>query len=264
MFSPAFQSTRDLAAFRLRRNTLNLLGLGSGLYLATESSQRFPAGVAWTLIAVARLAVPVLAAAWAKSFAIRLAQCSDWQRQKHLLPQHIFKQQTVSLIIPDFCFRRSNRPLGRLGIGFGGAEDEVEFGGQGNFHRLDAAGAWDLELAREITPKSNVCNDILWSAVLVQHLGLACCGQLANLLGLFAQIDRARSQLQVKVDWFPFQFNYLEFHSLSVRRRHPRVNEGEQGTGIRGQGSDTPAMKTCRRITAPGGQMAARRVARPS
>ena len=201
------------------------MGLCLGLNPAAKPSQRFPAGVARTLIAVARLTVAVLTAARAKSFAIRLAQRPDGQRQKHLLPQHIFKQQTVSLIIPDFCFRRSNRPFRGFGIRFSRAEDQVEFGSQRNFDRLDAPGAGDLERTGELAPKSNVSNDILWPAVFVQYLGLAVGGELPHLLGLFTQIDRARSQLQVKVNWFPLQFNYLEFHTLSVRRRHPRVND---------------------------------------
>jgi len=219
------------------------MGLCSGHYLATESSQRFPAGVAWTLIAVARLTVAVLAAARAKSLAIRLAQGPDRQRQKHLLPQHIFKQQTVFLIIPDFCFRRSNRAFRGLGIGFGGAEDEVEFGSQGDFNGLDAAGARDLKLAREFPSKSNVCNDILGAAVFVEYLGQTLGGELPNLLRFFTQIDRARRQFQVKFDWFPFQFNYLEFHSLSVRRSHPGVNVGKEGTGNREQKTRSALMK---------------------
>jgi hypothetical protein len=113
----------------------------SGLDPAAEPSQRFPAGVLRTLFAGARRAVAILTAARAKSFAIRLAQGSDRQGQKHLLPQHIFKQQTVSLIIPDFRFRRSNGPFGRLGIGLGRPEDQVELGAERNFDRLDAARA---------------------------------------------------------------------------------------------------------------------------
>src|SRR5438552_3841229 len=80
------------------------LAASSGLDPAAEPSQRFPAGVARTLFAGASLAVAVLAAARAKSLAVELAQRPDRQRQKHLLAQHILKQQTVLLIITDFSF----------------------------------------------------------------------------------------------------------------------------------------------------------------
>ena len=54
--------------------------------------------------------------------------------------------------------------------------------------------------------------------MLMQHLGPPRRRQLPHLLGFLTQIHRSRSQFQVKFDWFPFQFDYLEFHSLSVRR----------------------------------------------
>ena len=183
-----------LAAFRRWRNTLNILnlvsrGLGSGLDPAAEPSQRFPAGVGWTLIAGTRLAVAVLTAARAKSFAVRLAQGSDRQGQKHLLTQHIFKQQTVSLIITDFGFRRSNGAFEGLGIGLGGAEDEVEVSLERDFDGLDAASAGDLEAAGKAALEADVCDDVAGSAVLVEDLGAASGGQGADLLGFLAQID---------------------------------------------------------------------------
>jgi len=56
-------------------------------------------------------------------------------------------------------------------------------------------------------------------------------GQMANLLSFFTQIDCAWRQLQVKVDWFPLQLYYLEFHVMSLRRGELRVNAGgTQGT----------------------------------
>jgi hypothetical protein len=95
----------------------------SGLDPATKSGQRFPAGVTWTLFAVTGLAVTVSAATRAKSFAVRLAQCSDRQGQKHLLAQNIFKRKTVFLIITDFCFWRWNRAFPHIGIGLDWPKD---------------------------------------------------------------------------------------------------------------------------------------------
>jgi hypothetical protein len=196
----------------------------SGLNPVTEPGQRFPAGVAWTLIAVARLGVPVLAAARAKSLAVRLAQGSDRQGQKHLLTQHIFKQKTVSLIIPDFRFRRSNGPFQRLRIGHCGPEDQVVFGLQRDFDRLHAACAGDLEFARKATLEPNVGHYILGAAVLVEHLSPPFGGQLPNLFGFLTQFYRSRSQFQIEIDRLPLQLAYLEFHVMSLRRTLPRVN----------------------------------------
>ena len=45
-----------------------------------------------------------------------------------------------------------------------------------------------------------------------------------GLLGLFAQIDRPRSQFQVEIDRLPLQLAYLEFHAMSLRRLQSAVN----------------------------------------
>src|ERR1700678_1403174 len=83
----------------------------SELYLAAKTGERFPSRIACFLLTGAGVCIAVLATARAKSLAVRLAQCSGRQGQKHLFTQHIFKQQTVLLIIPDFCFFCSYRSL---------------------------------------------------------------------------------------------------------------------------------------------------------
>ena len=73
-----------------------------------------------------------------------------------------------------------------LGIGGRGAEDQVEFGLQGNLDRLDAAGAGNLKFAGKAALEPDVGHNIPGAAVLVQHLGMAGGSQLPVLLGLFA------------------------------------------------------------------------------
>ena len=80
-------------------------------------------------------------------------------------------RQTVSLIITDFGLRRCYGPFGGIGIDSNGAEDEVKVGGQGNFDRLDASGAGNLEIAGEAALQANVGDDFLRPAVLVNHFG---------------------------------------------------------------------------------------------
>ena len=102
----------------------------------------------------------------------------------------------------------------------------------GNLDRLDAAGAGNLKVARKAAPEPDVGHDLLGAPVLVQHLGPAGGSQRPVLLGLLAQIDRARSQFQVEFDRLPFQFAYLEFHTMSLRRGVRGVNaEGATTTG---------------------------------
>src|ERR1700728_5264535 len=144
--------------------------------------------------------VTVGSAARAKSLAVGLAQRPDRQGQKHLLPQHIFKQQTVFLIIPDFGLVRCNRPLRAVGVDANGAENEVEIRSERNLDWLDTARARCLKPARKLTPEPDTRDIFLRAAVLVNHLCAARCGKIANLLRLAAKIHRARSQLKVKLD----------------------------------------------------------------
>ena len=104
---------------------------------------------------------------------------------------------------------------------------------QRNLDRLNAASAGNLKVAGKAAFEADVGHDILGAPVLVQHLGMAGGGQRPLLLGLCAQIDRARSQLQIKIDRLPFQFVYFEFHGMSLRRgssrqsmRHDTVQDG--------------------------------------
>ena len=69
-------------------------------------------------------------------------------------------------------------------------ENEVELGTERDFHRLDAAGAGNLELTGERPLQPDVGHNILGTAVLMQHLRPSRGGQIAHLLRFFAQIDR--------------------------------------------------------------------------
>ncbi len=147
--------------------------MNSGLYPATKPRERFPAGVCGTLFAGARLEVAVLAAARAKSFAVRLAQRPDRQGQKHLLAQHILKQKTVFLIITDFGFWCRNGAFGSVGVGSHRAEDQVIVACEGDIDGLDAAGAGELKLAGILAAETDVGDDVLGAAMFVDDLGTA-------------------------------------------------------------------------------------------
>ena len=94
----------------------------------------------------------------------------------------------------------------------------------GNLDRLDAAGAGNLKFARKSALEADVGDDVFGAAVLVNHFGAAGCGKIAHLLGLAAEIDRARSQFQVEFDRLALQLAYFEFHGLRLRRARRAVN----------------------------------------
>jgi hypothetical protein len=98
-FPGQIQAARGLGCLSARGEHPQLIQIFSGsllgLYPAAEAGQRLPAGVTWTLFAVAGLAVAIYTAARAKSLAVGLAQRLDRQGQKYLLAQYIFKHKAV-------------------------------------------------------------------------------------------------------------------------------------------------------------------------
>jgi len=168
-------------------------------------------------VAGAVLAVTVRAAGRAESLAVGLAQSSDRQGEKHLLTQHIFKQQTVLLIITDFGLVRCYGAFGGLGVGIGGAKDEVEVGSDGNGNGFDTAGAGYLEVAVETSAKADVGDDFAGAAVFVDDFGAAGGGEGAGLLGFAAKVNGAGGEAEVEFDGLAFELAYLEFHALRVR-----------------------------------------------
>ena len=94
-----------------------------------------------------------------------------------------------------------------------------------NFDRLDAAGAGNLEIAREAAPEANVRDDIFGPAVLVDHFGAAGSGQIADLRGFVPVIDGAGGEFQVKFNRFALELKDSEFHAMRVKqkRRQPKA-----------------------------------------
>ena len=236
-------------------DTLNSGGLALGLYPAPEPRQRFPTGVGRTLFAGARFEVAVLAAARAKSFAVRLAQRSDRQGQKHLLAQHILKQKTVSLIITDFGLGRCNGPFGGLGVGADGAEEEVKVRCQRDLDRFDAASAGDLELAGIAALEADVGNDVPGTTVLVEHLGAAGSGERAFLGGFFAEVDGSGGELEFELDGLFLELAYLKFHKYERTAEANGRQCGEMAFmgAVRGSVPGMPTRRGSRGFAARGG-----------
>jgi hypothetical protein len=191
---------------------------------AAQVSQCFPSRIAWTLITGACCLVAVLAAARAKSFTIWLAQRPGRQGQEHLFPEHVFKRNTTVLIIPDFRLRRGDCMLRPGGIDAGRPKKQIELAGKAMLHRFHAACAWDFKGPAEAALEPDVGHDLLGTTMLVQHLGAAFSGQIAQLLGLTSKINGGRRQGHGKLDWLAFKIGYGEEHDMSLRRAVAAVN----------------------------------------
>lgn len=117
----------------------------------------------------------------AQTLAVRLAECPSGQGKQHLLPHYILKRKPTAFIIPYFGLVLGDRSFARFGIRSLRPEQEIKLTREWNRHRLDAAGTQDFELALECRSYSDIFDQILWSAMLHNQIGLARDEQSAHL-----------------------------------------------------------------------------------
>jgi len=153
-----------------------------------------------------------LATAWAKSLAVRRAERTTGQGEKHLLTHDILKQKTALFIIPDFCLVDGNCSFAGFGIGFLGAEDEVEFAFHGDGNGFDATGAENFELAFIAGADADIADKVVGAAVFDEQVSLAVDGQGADLLDIRGVFDQARSELLVDDERFFFEIEGSNQH----------------------------------------------------
>ena len=163
------------------------------------------------------MVVAVLTAARAKSFAVSLAQRPDRQGQKHLLAQHILKQQTVLFIITDFRLRRRYRPLRRPPIHPNRPEDQIELPRERNINRLNTSRTRRLELALKLPSQPDVRNDVPWAPMFVNDLRQPGGLQVAVLLRFLAEINMPRRHCEIELDRLLLELTYLEFHIVQPK-----------------------------------------------
>ena len=126
------------------------------LELIGQTRKRIPSQIGRSVAAGTGCKIQILATARAKPFAIFLAESTAGQGEQHLFAHHIFKRKTALLIITDFCLIGGNCVFPGDRIGLLGPEHQVELSAQRQRHRLDAAGAENLEVAMIRSPQPDV------------------------------------------------------------------------------------------------------------
>ena len=86
-------------------------------------------------------------------------------------------------------------------IGTERPEDQVELARKGMDDGIDAARAGSLETATVISPEANVGDDITRPAMFFKKIGPASRVQVTYLLKVIAELDCARSQGLVELQW---------------------------------------------------------------
>lgn len=176
------------------------------LDLVSQTRQRIPTRIRRCLFAGADCEVLVLTATRAEALAVWFAECSRGQGEQHLLAHDILEQKTALFIIPDFGLVGGNCVLAHHSVGLGGAEDEVEFAGEGLGDGLDAAGAKNLEVALVGGAEANVVDDgtrsALFAAVFDEEIGLTLYGKRGDLTNIGAVFEGAGGDGLVDLEGF--------------------------------------------------------------
>ncbi len=182
-----------------------------------EPFERLPPWIgAGGLSAVTGCIVQVLSAVDAKSFAVLLAQRPSGQGEQHLLAHHVLKQQTVGSIIPYLGLIFGDGAFAGVGVGFLGAEEQVEVARERHGDGIDAASAEDFERTFVGGANADVFDEILGAAVFEDEVGFAFDGQRPHLEGVYGVVDGSGRDLFMEEERFILQVDRVNEHRLSV------------------------------------------------
>lgn len=183
-------------------------------------------------VAVAGRLVQVLATARAKPLAVRLAERTAGQGQKHLLAHDIVQLKAALFIIADFRLVGTNCVLPGVGVHGVGPEDQVESAFEGGRDRLHTAGAELGEVAMPVRPQADVGYVLLVATVLDNQVGAAGGGQRPGLGDVRGVVQHAGRDGFVEDERFSFEIERGNQHKLSVGGYEQEINGRNSGESL--------------------------------
>ena len=192
--------------------SLYLLGLDCAGQPRKRSPPRIGGGFAF-----AGSCVQVLAAARAKSFAVRIAECAAGQGEKHLFPHDVFKRKTALFIIADFSLICGDRSLPGIGVGPCRAKDEVEVAFDGSMDRFETPGAELVEIPLVGGAEADVGDLVVVAAVLDDEVGAAGDGHGADLGDVWGVFERTGGDGFVEEERFLLELERGDEHGPEIK-----------------------------------------------
>ena len=180
------------------------------------------------MFTMAGLLIQVLAAFRAKPLAAVAAQRSQRHRQEHLLPQNIFQQQTIALIVAYLGFCLGNGNFVCPAVGAQRAVQQIKVAGEVMSDGLKASRARYFYPCREIPNKADVRDDLPFSVVFLDQLCPARRGQDGDLMHPASKINGTGLERFPEVKLPEFQFLQTDKHI--AHRTSPRERRTVEDT----------------------------------
>ena len=184
---------------------------------ATNIFQRLPARIFRGNRAGTLLLIQVLAALRTQALAVFLADGLQRQRQKHLLAQDIFQQNTLALIVTDFGFRIGDRELIAPGIYTQGAIQQLELAVYIVADGLKTTRALQFQTCEKASAQAYIFNNLVLAVMFLDQFGAPDCFQRRALADICTKIDDTGLELFLKFARTNFQIFDVEEHPGNLR-----------------------------------------------
>jgi hypothetical protein len=180
--------------------------------LLSNISQRRPAGIVQRFGAIALFLIQITPAMWAQTLAVFAADCLQRQRQENLLPQNIFQEQTVSLIIPDLGLGCGYGKRFFSGVGALRTVEKLKLLRNILMNRLKTTRTSHLDPRRELADYTDVIDNMVLAMMFLNQLGSTDAGQFALLPKVRAKIDGSGRKMLVKINGMNLQLSDFDEH----------------------------------------------------
>jgi hypothetical protein len=176
--------------------------------------------------------VQIFAALRAQALAFCAARDLQGQRQKDLLTQNVFQQDTFALIIADLCFRVRDRKLVASGVSAQGPIKQLKISRDVLVHRFETAGALQLNPGRQTSSQAYVFNYLVFAVMLLDHFGVPGRFQRSKLASFASQVDDIRPKLLLEIQRMKFQIFNVEEHGQLSAAIAPTTARGSTPRGV--------------------------------
>ena len=183
------------------------------LQAAADVLQRRPARILDFRRAGALFLIQILATLRAQALASFAAGYFQWQRQQHLLAQHIFQQDSFALIIADLSLGISHGQLVATCINTQGPVKQFKLSRYILRHRLEAPGTLQLQPCLEAATKAYVSDDLVLAVMLLDQFGAAAGFQRRLLPNIASQVNDTGLKRLLEIQRLAFQVFDVEEHS---------------------------------------------------
>lgn len=151
----------------------------------------------------------------AEPLAVRCTQRPVGQREQYLLAHDILEHKPALVIIPDLGLFFRDCALAGVGIGIGGAEEEVELTLEALGDGIEAAGTEQREVAGVGGAQADIFNDLFVAAVLKDEFGAAVEGEGAGLKDVRVVVNGTGGEAGVDLERFPGDISWGDDHGAS-------------------------------------------------